>query len=75
MIQFFAGISTSDVTMQLVSLICQILLESYENRTINCSYWVMLANIHQKKSDIEKLYILGRPNPPLNLTVILEGIE
>ena len=36
---------------------------------------VMLANIHQKKSDIDKFYILGNPDPPLNLAVILaEGI-
>ena len=36
---------------------------------------VMLSNNHQKKSDIDKFYILGRPNTPLNLIVILEGIE
>ena len=36
---------------------------------------VMLANIHKNKSDIDKFYILGNPNPPLNLAVILaEGI-
>ena len=36
---------------------------------------VMLANVHQNKSDIDKFYNLGRPNPPLILTVILEAIE